>query len=176
MIGKLLLSFFISVSLRTAKVENCKPDYQIAYGFNTKYSVIEIENERENNVYYNNYDIQLFNLNLKASYLKKESKSIDLETLSWRKPFFADIFYIGLSENWTKWRNPRTLVDAGIDLKFLKINSSTNFNDRRILSIYLGKRIFMKKRKNLYIEPFYKVNIVNDKTYFQLKIKIGWIK
>ena len=129
-----------AISLRSAKLEGKRFDFHLSFGYERKNFLIDLAYERENGSYYKSDQISLsLNRYSKISHIGDEVRNIDIESLLLHIP--VSIFDFGVDQTWRNFGERRTLLNVGVNYKFLDLSYSSNFEDREII---LGKMEFEK--------------------------------
>jgi len=192
MIAKLLLSAFISISFRTAKITPNPSDYEIKGGITSKkylkslYGKLERENGemykgiklnthetyvdfRANDVFYYIFD------GLSAELYIDESRGIHEQSIYKNMlgvNLLEEEYKIRMTNRWEKWKYEGVLVGVLIKLKNTKLQYDTNFDSLHIFQLELGKAYYINK---FYIKPLYKLYKSERSETFQYKTEIGYI-
>ena len=150
-----LIAIFIAISVRTPNNPDVdKNDYQLSGGAKGTYYNVEMEAERSDGEYYRNLGLQAKSPNYKDYFLEgswdyKEAQNINSQNLS----AISDIspLYLGTTLSWDRWERPVFLTLVAIRGSLGHIEWRTNFNERYIFSVKLGKEFPV--REKVFFEP-----------------------
>ena len=148
MLSKLLLSAFISISLRTANVPENPTDYQFKTGIKSDRSELSGERERENGIIYDGFRYRKSTKNFYADIIYKQAYAVDSQVFVYKIPVRKWNFGAGINSQ--KWDHGRLMAliqysDGIIDLSY-QIASS-----RQIIDSKVSEEIPLKG--NFYLEP-----------------------
>jgi len=170
-----ILMIFFSLSIRTPNNQEIeKKDFEMSGGMNGTYYSVEAITEREDNLYFKGLDFQAKSPSYKDYFLEsqiyiKEARDINDERLSVIKDISP--FYMGTTLSWMKWEDPAFMTLLAIRIGVSHIEWQTNFKDREIFSLKLGKRFPI--RKKVFLEPLWEYKNTDGKKFVQFKLKTG---
>lgn len=171
MLGKLLLSAFISLSLRTANVPDKPTDYEYKGGYKTKTISVSGYRERENGIVYNGFNYKRNDKIFYSSIIYKEAYNIDSQTFVIKMPVKNWSFGTGLNSQ--RWNYGRIIFmlqynDGIIDLSYQLAEN------RQIINSKISQEISLKR--GFFIEPLalYHYEIVDNyrTDFWQAKINL----
>lgn len=144
MLSKLLLSAFISLSLRTANIPDQPTDYEYAAGIKSETTEISGYRERENGIIYDGFN---YNRSTKYGYrniIYKESDNIDSQS------FALKYWGMGVGVNSQKWDHGQFMGMAQIKNSIMDISYEIT-SSRKIFNSKISYE--MPLRGNFYLEP-----------------------
>ena len=171
MLSNLLLSAFISLSLRTANLPDQPTDYQYMAGIKGEQSEMSGYRERENGIVYDGFLYKKSSDYFYSNIIYKEAYQVDSQSFMIKYPIRK--WGIGAGINSQRWDHGRAMViiqysDGIIDLSY-QIASS-----RQIIDSKVSEEIPLKN--NFYIEPLalYHYEKIGKYTndYWQAKINL----
>lgn len=173
MISKLLLSAFLSLSLRTANVPDQPTDYEYAGGVKSETTEMSGYRERENGVVYDGFDYSQSKKHFYSKIKYKEAQAIDSQSFALTYPVNDWSFGAGLNSQ--KWNNGKPMMmmmykNNVIDISYELASS------RQIIDSKISEQIPLKD--NFYLEPLasYHYELIGNskKDYWQAKLIIGY--
>jgi len=172
-LSKLLLSAFISISLRTANVPDAPTDYEYKGGIETEFTHISGYRERENGVIYDGFTYNRISKHFYSDIIYKEAQNIDSQSFAYKMP--VNQWSLGGGINSQKWNHGEPMLMLGYANKIINITYQLA-NSRQIIDSKVSEKIPLKH--GFYLEPLalYHYEIVNDekKTYWQAKVLLGY--
>ena len=173
MLSNLLLSAFISLSLRTANVPGNPTDYEYKGGLKGETTEISGYRERENGIIYDGFNYKKSSPYYYSTIIYKEAQAIDSQTFAIKYPVKNWGFGAGLNSQ--RWDHGKVMLmlqysDGIVDISYQLASS------RQIIDSKISEQIPLKG--NFYIEPLasYHYEIIDNykNDFWQAKVLIGY--
>ncbi len=173
MLSKLLLSAFVSLSLRTANVPESPTDYEYKAGLKGETTEMSGYRERENGIIYDGFDYKKSTEYFYSKITYKEAQAIDSQTFVLKYPIKK--WGIGAGLNSQRWDHGQSVImiqysDNIVDVSYLL---SSN---RQIINSKISEEIPLKD--NFYLEPLalyhYELIGKNKTNFWQAKLLLGY--
>jgi len=175
-------------SVRSAKQEGYKPDYEIATGLQSPKSLdLYFLVERVNNQIYFGSDLDVRSKYMEFSHHQRDVRKISSQSLKIGLPLidWERFGYLGkkLDEwigtvklggawNWQNWEDGKVLAFISITAKYYRFSWESNFNDRRVYM--LKADVPFDLARGFFVSNYSEISQINKQRDFWNKIKLGW--
>lgn len=161
----------MSVSLRTANLDDHPFDFELSGGMENKYSKSSYLYERENDKYYYGGSIDYDFRYIKFKHYKKTAKNIDRQKLSVLYP--VKDFSFGFSYGTNRWKYGKYMITAQYVNDYIDIDYSVG---KKTQSLEIVCKYKKKIRERLAIIPMIVLKKFDDTMFWQTKLVFEMIQ